>query len=189
MARKSSIDLLPPDILEKFLDLLRDQRLTDSKVVSEINDVLENHGHDMRLSRSATNRYRSRMEKVGSRLKERHEIANLWIGKFGHMPQGKLGQLMIQMVQGLAFEASLKFEELENVDIEDMPALVKMLKELSMTIQRTEKAASLNATREREVRKQLAEEAAEAAAETARSDGVSPETIERIRRDVLRMAE
>ena len=83
----------------------------------------------------------------------------MWIEKFDRLPQGKVGQLIIQMVHGLAFDASLALAECD-ISEEDMPAQVKMIKELAIMLERTERAASLNQEREKELKKQIAEDLA-----------------------------
>ena len=134
------------------------------------------------------NRYAKKMAEVGQRLQERHQVADMWVDKFGRLPQGKLGQLIIQMVHGLAFDAGVQLSEAP-IDAEAMPATVRMLKDLAQTLEKTERAASLNVQREREIRQQAAEQAASVAAASAKKAGLSSDTIKTIRRDVLRMAE
>jgi hypothetical protein len=65
----------------------------------------------------------------------------------------------------------------------------KMLKDMAIAIEKLERAASENVKREEEIRRRAVEEAAEAAENTAKQAGASPELIKTIRRDVLRMAE
>ncbi len=65
--------------------------------------------------------------------------------------------------------------------------IIDQLKHLSLSVVRLERAASENVKRDEDIRKQERAKAAEAMASTAQQSGVSPETIERIRRDVLRM--
>lgn len=188
MSRASSVARLPADILAELNRLLSDPRCTQCEATDKINAVLAEDGHAARLSQSAVNRYAIKMNEVGRRLQERHQVADMWVGKFGRLPQGQLGQLIIQMVHGLAFDAGVQLSEAP-LSAEAMPATVKMLKDLAQTLEKTERAASLNAQREREIRQQAAEQAAKAAAASAKKAGLSADTIQTIRRDVLRMAE
>ena len=188
MSRASSVAGLPPDILTELNRLLSDPRCSQCGATDKINAVLAAEGHAERLSKSAVNRYSIKMAEVGRRLQERHQVADMWVGKFGRLPQGQLGQLIIQMVHGLAFDAGVQLSEAP-MDAEAMPATVKMLKDLAQTLEKTEHAASLNAEREREIRRQAAEQAASAAVASAKKAGLSKDTIKTIRRDVLRMAE
>lgn len=188
MSRASSVDRLPPDILAELNRLLSDPRCSQCEAKDQINAVLAAEGHAERLSQSAVNRYAIKMNEVGRRLQERHQVADMWVGKFGRLPQGQLGQLIIQMVHGLAFDAGVQLSE-SAIDAEAMPATVRMLKDLAQTLEKTERAASLNAERERQIRQQAAEQAARVAEASAKKAGLSSDTINTIRRDVLRMAE
>jgi len=187
MGRSSTIDRLPPDILEKLNALLSDPRCSQIDAAHRINAILSQEGHSERVSKSAVNRYAIRMNEVGQRLKERHQVADMWVGKFGRLPQGQMGQLIIQMVHGLAFDASMKLSEGE-MEAENMPGTVKMLKELAIMLERTERAASLNADREKDIRKQAAEEAAEAAEKSMASQGMSRDSIDTLKREILGIA-
>jgi hypothetical protein len=123
------------------------------------------------------------MEEVGQRLRQSRQVAEMWIGKLGAEPQGKVGHLLNEIVRTLAFETAMHFAEGED------PIDPKSLKELAIAVHRLEQAAGDAVKREQEIRKQEREKAAVAVSETAKKAGVSPETIERIRRDVLGMAE
>ncbi len=186
-ARQSSIDRLPDDIREKLQELLRDPRVTQLEATARINAVLEAEGVDTRVSKSAVNRYDMEMRKVGEKLRQSREIAEMWIGKLGAAPQGKLGNLINETLRTMAFDIALKLQEGELV-AENIPAVIDQLKGLALAVQRLEAGATLNVKREAEIRRQALEEAAKTIDETAAQAGVSSETILKIRRDVLRMA-
>jgi hypothetical protein len=181
MGQPSTIDLLPDDLRELLRELLADPRVTQLEIVERINQRLAQRPDApvARLSKSALNRYAVRMNEIGRRLSERHEVAELWVGKFGRLPQGQLGQLIIQMVHGLAFDAGLKLSEGEGADPDDLPAMVRMLKDLAHTIEKTERAASLNAEREADIRRQMAAELAEQVGREA-GGAVTPERLRQI---------
>ena len=164
--QQSTIDRLPPDILEGLQALLRDARVTQLEATRRINEILEAEGHPERLSKSAVNRYALRMNEVGAKLRQSREIAQMWIGKLGAEPQGEVGKLLNEMVRTLAFEATMKMAE------GDDPVEPKMLKDMAIAIERLEKAASENTKREEEIRKKTLEEAAERAGEAASAQGM-----------------
>ncbi len=149
----SSIDLLPDDIREKLQECLRDPRCTQLEATRKINEILETEGHPDRLSKSAVNRYALRMEEVGSKLKQSREVAEMWIGKLGAQPQGQVGHLLNEMVRTLAFDCAMTLSEGED------PIPPKMLKDLSIAVERLEKAASENVKREEDIRRQAAAKA------------------------------
>jgi hypothetical protein len=185
MARKSSIDTLPPDILEQLQALLRDPRMTQLGITAQINALLADKGEEQ-VSKSAVNRYAVKMDKIGSKLQQSRQIADMWIGKLGTQPAGQVGNLLNEVVRNLAFDTAIQLSE------DEEPASPKLIKELAMAIAHLEKAASDNDKRRREIEQEATQKAraaaAEQAAQTAQLNGVSPETIERIRRDVLGMA-
>ncbi|NVK42127.1 MAG: DUF3486 family protein [Oceanospirillaceae bacterium] len=187
MPRPSSIEQLPKDILEKLQALLRDPRVNQLEVTQQINDLLEVEGHEERVSKSAVNRYSMKMDKVGEKLKQSREMAEMWIARLGAQPQGQLGHLVNEMLRTMAFDLSLNMQGQEVTD-EELPGQVKMLKELSTAVHRLEQAASENTKREKEIRKQMAEEAAEAAAEVAGSAGISKEAAQEIKDKILGIA-
>jgi hypothetical protein len=181
MARKSTIDTLPPDILEQLQALLRDPRMTQLDITAQINALLLDKGEEP-VSKSAVNRYAVKMDKIGAKLQQSRQIADMWIGKLGTQPAGQVGNLLNEVVRNLAFDTAIQLSE----DAE--PASPKLIKELAIAIERLEKAAGDNEKRAAEIRKQARQEAAEQAVQSAKAGGVSADTIERIRRDVLGMA-
>lgn len=191
MARPSSIERIPDDIREQLQALLRDQRVTQMEVTAQINQLLEENGHDERLSKSAVNRYAVRMNEVGEKLRQSRQVAEMWIAKLGAQPQGQLGNMVNEMLRSMAFDLALKLQEGELTE-ESMPAMIEMVKELSLSVARLEKASSENVKREELIRKQEREKAAEAAANVAEeslaSQGMSRTAIDSIKRDILGIA-
>ncbi len=184
MARQpSSIDLLPDDIRVRLQECLRDPRCTQLEATAKINAILANEGHPDRLSKSAVNRYALRMEEVGSKLKQSREVAEMWIGKLGAQPQGQVGHLLNEMVRTLAFDCAMTLSEGED------PIPPKMLKDLSIAVERLEKAASENVKREEEIRRQERQRAADQAAKIAKKGGLSSDTVQEIRRQILGIAD
>ncbi|HHK75271.1 MAG TPA: DUF3486 family protein [Rhizobiales bacterium] len=186
MGKPSSIDKLPPDILEQLQELLRDPRVTQLEATRRINAILA----EQRLapvSKSAVNRYDLKMREAGEKLRQSREVARMWIGKLGAAPQGQVGNLVNEILRTLAFDLSLKLQN-EELTAESLPGVISQVKGLSLAVQRLEASSTMNVKREAEIRKQALEQAAAAASETARDAGVSPETIKRIQRDVLGMS-
>lgn len=194
--QQSSIDLLPEEIRQLLQDLLNDRRVTQLQAVEKINAILEKlrdagqlpEDAPDKVSKSAVNRYALRMEEVGAKLRQSREVAEVYISKVGAAPQGQVGLLINEMLRSMAFDLSLKLQDADISDPETMTATIDQVKALALAVQRLEQGATINVKRESEIRKQVLEEAAAAIGETAKEEGVSPETIARIRRDVLRMS-
>ena len=178
MAQVSSIKKLPDDVLDKLQELLRDPRVTQLEATRRINLILEDEGHEDRVSKSAVNRYAVKMEEVGAKLRQSREVAKMWIGRLGAEPQGEVGKLLNEMVRTLAFEVTMNMAEgeIEKVD-------PRMLRDMSIAIEKLEKAASENVKREAEIRKKALEEAANVIDKHKRKT-LDPETLRVIREEV-----
>lgn len=187
MAKTSSIEKLPPDILEQLQQLLRDPRCSQLQATAQINEVLEQQGHDDRISKSAVNRYDLKMREVGDRLKQSRQMAEMWIAKIGAAPQGQIGHLVNEILRTLSFELSMKITEGEITD-KNMSNIIGMLQKLSLATMRLERASTENIKREAEIRKQAANDAAAAAEEKLASQGMSAEAIQSIKNDILGIA-
>lgn len=179
MARSSSIDRLPADILEKLQELLRDPRIPQLEATAKINAILEEEGHGVQVSKSAVNRYSIKMEEVGAKLQQSREMAKMWIGKLGAAPQGQVGKLINEIIRTMAFDTAMHMSEGEE------PVAPKMLAQLALAVQRLESAANMNEEREKEIRREAAIEAAEVAAKSMANQGMTKAKVESIRREIL----
>lgn len=194
----STVDLLPAGVRKQLQAMLDNPRITQLQAVYRVNAILAelraagdpevlDPACPEQVSKSAVNRYDLQMRDVGERLRQSREVADRWINTLGAAPQGQVGNLINEILRTLSFDVTL-FMQQGALDEETAPAVVGMLKDLALTSMRLEKAANLNVEREREIRQQALEAAADAVSETAREAGVTPDTIARIRRDVLRMS-
>lgn len=181
--RQSSIDRLPEDILEKLQELLRDPRVTQLEATGRINAILEEEGHQERVSTSAVNRYDLSMRQAGEKLQQSREVAKMWIGKLGAAPQGQVGNLINEVLRTLAFDLSLKLQEAE-LNEESIPEVIHNVKALSLAVQRLETSANLNMKREKEIRSRALEDAAQVVTE-AKKAGLTAATADDIRKRIL----
>lgn len=175
----STIDMLPPDIKAKLQELLRDPRVTQLAATTKINVVLEQEGHEERVTKSSVNRFAVRMEEVGAKLRQSREIADMWVGKLGSQPSGQVGHLLNEMVRTLAFDAAMQLSE------GDTPVAPKMLKDLSIAIERLERASSENEKRTAEIRKQALVDAASQVTSVAKKGGLTDAAANEIRKKIL----
>lgn len=182
--RASKIERLPDDV-KAFLDaMLRDREYSQQDILDEVNKQIADQGlpeHDQ-ISRSGLNRYATRMEQIGKRMRETNAIADAWVSKLGDAPTGQVGNLLIQMTRSMAFDLTLSLQE------KDEPASVQMLRELALTIKRLESASMDSLKREKEIRKAFAEEAATKAETAAKQAGLSKDAIATIKADILGIA-
>lgn len=196
MGRASTIEQLPPEVLEQLQAWLRDPRVSQLDAVDRVNAVIAEVNASLpageeairEVSKSALNRYAQRMERYGEKLRQSREVAEMWIARLGAQPQGQLGNLTNELIRTLAFEVGMQLQDLE-LDAESMPGVVDQLKDLALTVQRLEKASSENVKREAEIKRQAAEEAAERVGRVAKQAGLTPDTAATIRREILGVAE
>lgn len=97
-ARKSTITRLPPQLKEKLDSLIREGRYT----IDELTDHLNLLGAD--VSRSAVGRHHMKVTEQMQSFAKARVVATAWVEKFGEAPQGDVGQLLIQMLQTIAFQ-------------------------------------------------------------------------------------
>ncbi len=177
----SRIQQLPPDLKARLDELLR-AGVTQAEILRVTAPLLEARG-ERPLSPAGLNRYATRMEAVGRRIREAREVAAVWTAKLGEAPASNLGAHTIDMLRTLVYDLTLRAHEEDQVDVEQ-------LREIALTLQRVERASKLNADRERALRRELAELAAAKAVEAAKTEAAKsghellPEALRAIREQV-----
>ncbi|MDC9620127.1 DUF3486 family protein [Xenorhabdus sp. XENO-7] len=182
--RPSKIDLLPMTIRDQLHALLRDKRHTQDDIRAAVNELIDDAGlpDDLKISRTGLNRYASRMETLGARIREGREIADVWVSRLGSAPTSDVGKLLQEFVKSLAFETSMKLAESGDV-IEP-----KALSQLALVAARIEQAAMTSTRREKEIRAAFAAEAAEQAEKIVKQAGLTADAAADIRRQILGIA-
>ncbi|EJS83344.1 hypothetical protein AAUPMC_21081 [Pasteurella multocida subsp. multocida str. Anand1_cattle] len=99
--RASKVDLLPPNIKTQLAMMLRDKQYSQAEILAEINDLIRDCGlpEEMQLSKTGLNRYASRMEKMGAKIRQSREIAEIWTKQFSEAPQSDIGKMLMEIVQ------------------------------------------------------------------------------------------
>ncbi|RZN55587.1 DUF3486 family protein [Avibacterium paragallinarum] len=170
--RASKVDLLPPNIKTQLAMMLCDKQYSQAEILEEINDLIRDCGlpETALLSKTGLNRYASRMEKMGAKIRQSREIAEIWTKQFGEAPQSDIGKMLMEIVKNIAFETSLGMSE-------DGSADPKSIALLSAAVQRLEQAESLSFKREQAIRQETIKRAAEAVEEAAKETGVSMDDV------------
>ncbi len=171
----SRIQQLPPELKDPIDELLR-SGVSQKAILERIRPLFKAAGVEP-ISRPGLNRYATRMEAVGRRIREVREIAAVWTAKLGDTPTSNVGAYTLEMLRTLVHDLTLKAVEGEDLDVEQ-------LREIALTLQRIERASKLNTDRERALRAEVAEAAAEAGESAARRQGISAETAAEIRRAI-----
>ena len=179
--RASKVDLLPPTIKTQLAMMLRDKQYSQAEILQEVNDLIIDCGLDeeMQLSRTGLNRYASRMEKMAGKIRHSREMAEIWTKQLGEQPQTDIGKLLMEFVKNMAFETSLDMSEGK------LEASPEALGQLSLVIHRIEQAQTISDKREREIRKEIAQQAAETAEKAVAQAGLSKDTVDNIKLQIL----
>ncbi len=178
--RRSKVDVLPADIKQALNTMLRDGRLQQQEILDLVNEQINEAGLTAAvLSRSGLNRYASKMEQVGQKIRQSREVAEVWAAKLGDAPTSDVGKLLQEVVRTMAFETGMAMSE------SDEPVSPKVLSQLALAMQRVEQAAMASHKREQEIRKAFAEQAANAVDELATAQGLSAEGVSEIKNKIL----
>ena len=182
--RPSKIDLLPDGVRDQLHQMLREKRHTQEEIREAINELIDSHNlpEDMKISRTGLNRYASRMEEFGAKIRASREMAEIWAAKLGSAPTSDVGKLLMEFVKTLAFETSMSLAE------EEGPVEPKALGQLALVAQRLEAAAMASHKREKEIRQAFAQEVADKTEELVKKAGISGDSAATIRREILGIA-
>ncbi len=175
MARPSSVDMLPPEALDALREWLKAPGVTQQEATERTNALLVELGLPERVSKSSVNRYSKKMDKVGEKLRQSREVAEMWGTKFGESG-GEMGRMVTEVIRHLSFDITTALANHGGVDAlntEEMAGMLEGLKGLSLINQRLGHADKLNAEVEERIRRQATEEAAEAAETESRKLGLS----------------
>lgn len=172
MGRKSAITRLDPRIREAVDGAIREGRATIEDIVGLIREM------GGQASASSVGRYKQNAEAQMARYREAQEIARVWVGKLQADPEGDVGRLLAEMLRTTAFQT---LGGMEAGAPQDVMFLAKALKDLAS-------ADKLTAERILKVRREMAQEAAEKAATVAKAKGLTRETVEELRRELLGLA-
>ena len=172
--RLGRIQRLPGE-LKSYLDRRLREGATQADIRREMAPLLAELD-EAPLSAGGLNRYATRMEKAGRRLREAREVASAWTAKFGEEPSGEVSQHIIEMLRVMAFEVTLNADE--QTDEEGNSALdPAMIGHLALALERLERAAEMGAKRERALRAEFAVKAEQ----VAKRQGISADTAAAIR--------
>ena len=111
------------------------------------------------ISAATINRYASKMEQVGVRMRQAREVADAWTSKFGES-ESKISQHIIEVLRVLIFEHTLQVAEAQDAaggdGADGTPLSHEAIAGLALAAQRIERAAEMGAKRERDLRQELA---------------------------------
>ncbi|WP_020613127.1 DUF3486 family protein [Sediminispirochaeta bajacaliforniensis] len=181
MGQKSAIDRLPAHLRTKLQEMLADPAVTQTEIVDAIND----EAGESLVSKSSVNRYAKRMKRFAEKNRQAKEVADAYIEKFGAEGRNKLGKVVNEQIRLAAFDLISEIDDLKE-EGEIAPELVTdIIFKVSRGLKDLETAEKLNAERESEIRNRTLAEAAEVVDKTAKAKGLTPATVDLIKREIL----
>ena len=183
--RANKVDLLPENIRSQLHEMLRNKRNNQQDIREAINALIDEHNlpDDLKLSRSGLNRYATKIEAVGTHLRDMREMTTALTAQLGDKPQGETTKIILELARSQLFKAMMKQAEDPEAEVD-----IDMLKNAMLAAQRLESTAMASHKREKEIRQAFAEEVAAKAEQIVTQAGLTRETAEHIRREILGIA-
>jgi uncharacterized NAD(P)/FAD-binding protein YdhS len=179
--RLSSFDLLPEDAhphIREALDALAKRERTQEDIRNEFNLHLSALGYDP-VSRSAFNRRSLSLAKIGEEIRIAREMAAIFAEKLDDMPEGDVGMLIGETLKVIIYNMS------QDIAGRDLEVSAKMIKELSLSLQRLEAAGTMSVKRRRQIEERVQKDATEVIETVAKERGMSLEVEQDIKTRIL----
>lgn len=177
MGNTSSLETLPEEVKEAYFSLIRKGR-----TINDICAWLADMGEER--SRSAVGRHVKNAKAQMEKYKQAQAVAKTWIGKLEEDPEGDVGRLISEMLRVVAFQQLSDMGEDGGETVAtpmDIMFIAKAIKEVAS-------ADKISADRIFRIRQEVKKEAVKAVEKVAKKGGISKETVEQARREILGIA-
>jgi len=181
MGQKSAVDKLPKKLRNKLIEMLQNPAVTQAEIV----DAINGEAGEQLLSKSSMNRYAQKMKRFAEKNRQAQEIADAYIDKYGSDNRVKLGKVVNEQIRLAVFDLISEIEEIQADPETKKTEIADMLYKLSRGLKELEAAEKLNAERTENIRKAALADAAEIVEKTAKTNGLTIETIEKIKTQIL----
>lgn len=176
MGKKGFASRLPQDLREEL-----DRQIVDGKLsVDELWTWLRGRG--VEVGRSSVHRHMQNVEEVAAEVRQAREAASAIVGQLGpEAAEGKVGQLLIEVVQNIAWKIArdtLLNPEGPSLDMEQLMFLTSAVQKLGA-------AQKTDTDRRLKIEQEALRKAAAKAETVAKQRGMSADTIEAIKHAVL----
>ncbi|HGU1009463.1 TPA: DUF3486 family protein [Escherichia coli] len=180
MARRSTIDKLPEEV-RRWLE----RALTNSGFsgYAELEELMRDKGY--LISRSAIHRYGQKIERRFTAIRAANEAARM-LTEGAADDQDARSEAVIALIQTELFESIVQLQEAEDgkIDPQERVALLSKVAKNVATLSR----ASVNLKKFQQEVRAKAEAAASNAEKIARKGGLSAESVQALRREILGIA-
>ncbi len=188
--RISSIDRLPEwcdEAVRAAYTALKEAKLTQLEILDQLNGAIRSAAWAQgitdgipQISRTAFNRRSLRLAKMGRRLEETREIAAILTPKFEGENAEQITLLLAQTIK------SLTFEMLESAgDLSADGETAEMLMFASRALKHAEEAARISADTKARILRDFTEKAEKTVEAVAKAKGLTEETVEAIKAQIL----
>lgn len=169
MGTVSTIKRLDPRIKEAVDEAIRDGRATINEIVTMVREMGGG------VSRSALGRYKQSMEQAMETYRACQQMAAVWAKKIQEDPDSDVSRLAAQVLGGVALHtANSMMESGEAMPAGELMFAAKALDHLA-------RAEKVTVERALKIRREFAQQAAEAVEKVAKQEGVSKDGINAIR--------
>ncbi len=172
----SSVDRLDPQIK----DLIGKLRIDHGWTIDEIRKKLLELGNGAeKISRSALGRHIASIEEIGARIRESRDLALALRSAIGEEEEHRTADLNVELLQTSIMRLLVRArDEDDEENAGEVKALATALRDLSA-------AKKINTDMVLKVREAAMKEAAKKAGDAAKSQGLSADTVDFIRKAVL----
>lgn len=174
MAARSSIKKLPTGIKAELDRLLRDDKLTHRQIVDHMRGI----GAD--VSKSAVGRYAQNYNEFLSDIRFAREALEHAGTDLADLPTLDKGRLLAESLQALIIRARMQLGDGTELDIEEVSLLARAVKDVAGALK-----TSVDTDLKVREKSKLLTSAAEAATRVATERGLSAETVDAIREQIL----
>ncbi len=182
MPPRDKISQLPAEVRTAIDRLLIDRGFSGYEALEE--QILEAHG--IEVGKSTLHRYGQRLERRLSAIRASTEAAKA-IANAAPDDADERSAAVISLVQSDLFEALLDLQEAGDEEV-DTSERVKLLSRAARAIAQTGRASVGQKKWAAEIRRDVAQEAAERAADVAKRGGLSADMVNNLRRELLGIA-
>lgn len=177
-SRKSNITRLPAEQRAYIEQLLREDRLTLTEMMAAIRAKFP----DAEVSRSGLHRFAQPLRELTERMREIDAASRVVVEELGENPDDRAGALLCQSITTLATNAALMAHTRDDVSIDEVRKLARAAKD---TLDARSKSLKERRAIEEAARERLIREQKERVDSIERKRGMTKETADQIRREIL----
>lgn len=181
MAKRSAVQQLPKEVKAWLDKALMDGNFSGYALLEN-----ELQGRGYSVGKSSIHRYGSKLERRLATVRAATESARI-IADGAPDERDDRSAAVIAMVQSDIFDAMLSFQDA--AEEEDQGARLKLLAQAAKGIADVTRASVTQKKFAAEIRKQALFDAANAVEKAAKKNGLSADTVQQIRRDILGIAQ